>query len=442
MTFSVISGALAAAVAPAGTFTASYPTGKDKGSFFLAMGHKLTIDGNALFFPADFDVTLGTSSITVTNKSSAYTWPTSAAFKLQMEEIGDRSQITVPLESPNAATGTLAGTQYNVNVRSSVVPSMTQAYLDVIQLGAAITASANSVCLAQAISGTTVTATIAGALASGGVATLDVPRALTVLSTAAGDNSQIVTATGTDVYGYAMKENMALNGVTAVNGLKAFKTATLVTVNVTMAGNLTVGHTDTLGLPVFVPDSGFILAELRDGKPIGSGGTMQVPFVITDTDLLTPFSIQAVSPIAGNITRATAISQRTIVTGGNIAIQVGTTDVVGLTLVFAGSTNPGTVVSDTPTTPGSATTLVTVGSRIQIAPDASFATSGAVSGFVEIAGTNGTFVAGIRTAGGSTATTGDVRGTYKPFTACDGVSVIELVVANPDRYAGIKQFSG
>jgi hypothetical protein len=63
MSFSVISGTLASAVADAGTFTASYPDGKNEGSFYNAMGHKLVIgQNNAYSFPDDFDVTLGRRS--------------------------------------------------------------------------------------------------------------------------------------------------------------------------------------------------------------------------------------------------------------------------------------------------------------------------------------------------------------------------------------------
>lgn len=57
--------------------------------------------------------------------------------------------------------------------------------------------------------------------------------------------------------------------------------------------------------------------------------------------------------------------------------------------------------------------------------------------------TAGTFVAGIQTAGGSTATTGDVRGTYDPNSAADAAKAFSLIVVNPDpNYLGIAQFAG
>jgi hypothetical protein len=47
------------------------------------------------------------------------------------------------------------------------------------------------------------------------------------------------------------------------------------------------------------------------------------------------------------------------------------------------------------------------------------------------------------TAGGSTATTGDVRGTYDPNAAADGARVFELVVALMEPGdLGMPQFAG
>jgi hypothetical protein len=87
--------------------------------------------------------------------------------------------------------------------------------------------------------------TMNGAL--GGVA--DVARGLVVDSSGAGDTTQSVTATGTDMYGNAVVETIALNGTTAVAGLKAFKTVTSLYVDDACDGNVFVGTTDVLGLP-------------------------------------------------------------------------------------------------------------------------------------------------------------------------------------------------
>jgi hypothetical protein len=279
-----------------------------------------------------------------------------------------------------------------------------------------------------------------GALAtSNSLVTLDVPRAVSVDS--GGADTAVVTITGTDVYGRPMSEAITLNGTTQVNGKKAFKTITSASASAAVSNSAFIGTTDILGLPVFLPDTGFVVGELINGKSVGvGGGAVQVPFFINQTDLLAGTAQSLIAPVSGVIRRATSIVQVAITTGGNIKFTVGSTDVVGLTIVFADGATAGTIVSDTPTTPGSATTLVAKGDKLLVTPDASFATAGAVNGFIEIDGaTDGAFVAGIRTAGGSTTTSGDVRGTYTPSLATDGANVYQLLMLAGDRYAGIAQ---
>lgn len=434
--YAISSGALASAVAPAGTVLIGYPSGYNPGSFFGALGHKLTISGNELYYPVDFDVSFGASGITVTNKSATYTWPAEAAFRLQMQTMGERSQLTVPMEQPNAITGQISGVSYSINARAKLVPSTTEAYLDIVNLGAPIAADDNGIAAAQNVSAGA-NMTLNGALASGGTVTLDVPRAVVVDS--GGADTAVLTVTGTDVYGRPMSEAITLNGTTAVNGKKAFKTITSISSSATTSNSPFVGTTDILGLPVFVPAEGFVVAELQNGHPRGAAQSHLVPFFINQTDLLAPTAAQLISPVNGYIVGARAIVQAAITTGGNIKFSVGTTDVVGLTLVFADSATAGTIASDTPTTPYSSTTVVTNGARVQVTPDASFATAGAVNGFVEIVGTNGLLTPGVVTAGGATTTTGDVRGTYVPSVACDGATVFQLALCLGQRAAGIAQ---
>lgn len=105
------------------------------------------------------------------------------------------------------------------------------------------TADADGVIASQSISATTGPATgINGALASGGVATFDVPRNVVASWT----TTAVMTVTGTDVYGATLVESSASG--TTMTGKKAFKTVTAVavSVNVTLA---TVGTGDVLGLP-------------------------------------------------------------------------------------------------------------------------------------------------------------------------------------------------
>lgn len=104
----------------------------------------------------------------------------------------------------------------------------------------------NGICLQQTLAAAG-NATLNGSLASGGVATLDVPR--NVIIDAAGAATAVLTVTGTDVYGIPMSEAITLNGTTAVAGKKAFKTITNVAASAA-ATDFFVGTGDVFGLPI------------------------------------------------------------------------------------------------------------------------------------------------------------------------------------------------
>lgn len=91
------------------------------------------------------------------------------------------------------------------------------------------------------------TAPTGGTLVAG-VATFDVPRGIQIASSNAGDTTQTVTITGLDYYGAPMTQALTLNGQTSVNSTKAFASVNNIAVSATMAGNLTVGATNVLGL--------------------------------------------------------------------------------------------------------------------------------------------------------------------------------------------------
>ena len=138
--------------------------------------------------------------------------------------------------------------------------------------------SATAVCAAQAVAAAG-NATINGASATGGVATFDYARTVNVDSTNAGDTTQTVTVTGTDYWGQAQTETIALNGLTLVAGQKSFKTITAVAVSALLAGNLTVGNEDVFGLPYRVTDAGYLLRTGWAGAVADNAGT----FVAADT---------------------------------------------------------------------------------------------------------------------------------------------------------------
>ena len=140
------------------------------------------------------------------------------------------------------------------------------------------TKSATAVCAAQAVAAAG-NATINGASATGGVATFDYARTVNVDSTDVGDTTQTVTVTGTDYWGQAQTETIALNGTTLVAGQKSFKTITAVAVSALLTGNLTVGNEDVFGLPYRVTDAGYLLRTGWNGSVADDAGT----FAAADT---------------------------------------------------------------------------------------------------------------------------------------------------------------
>jgi hypothetical protein len=266
--FSISSGILASAVAAGGTVAVGYPLlqpgtvnpqVKNKGHFFGVGGHMLIIGQSLLRYPNDFEVTLGTpaAGITLTNRTTG-AWPAGAAFRLQLNEMGAARRL---------------GNQQLFPSNVVQVVGSEDGGLVLLNLTAPVALSATAICALQAIAGAA-NALINGVNAVGGVAYMDVPRAVRVVSAGAGDITQTVTVFGTDAYGQAMRETIALNGTTVVPGKKAFFTVNRVAVSAVMAGNLSVGSTDVLGLPALLPAAGYIVKELQDGAAPTAGTTV------------------------------------------------------------------------------------------------------------------------------------------------------------------------
>lgn len=178
--------------------------------------------------------------------------------------------------------------------------------------------SATGVCAAQAVAGAG-NATINGASATAGVASFDVARAISAVSSNAGDTTQTVTVTGTDYYGQAQTERLTLNGTTTVNGKKAFRTITQVAVSAALTGNLSVGTTDIFGLPYVVTDGGYLLRTGWAGAVADNAGT----FVAADTTspaTLTTGDVRGTFVPTGSAANG---SRRLVIAIGLTAIQAG-----------------------------------------------------------------------------------------------------------------------
>lgn len=275
MSFITLSGVLSADVADAGTFVVSLPINQagqnlsasqasfpvNGGDFFAGFGHRISLGaqangiggGDSYQHPQKMDVgTLTSSTVTVTNRSGV-AWRAGTAYRLQLEMQGFRFY------------------QDNDPQFARRLSKITEAKTYLINLGMPTTASATAVAAAQAIASAT-NAVINGANASGGVAYLDVPRNLQFVSSGAGDTTQTITAFGTDQYGAALRESIALNGITIVQGNKAFSTVTRVASSAALAGTLSVGNSTKIGLPVFVPNVAHVVREILDGA-VATAGT-------------------------------------------------------------------------------------------------------------------------------------------------------------------------
>jgi hypothetical protein len=179
------------------------------------------------------------------------------------------------------------------------------------------TLSATAVCAAQAVAAAG-NATINGASASGGVATLDVARIVSFVSSNAGDTTQTVTVTGTDYWGQTQTQRITLTGTTTVNSTKTFKTITAVAVSAALTGNLSVGSGDVFGLPYKVTDAGYLLRTGWAGAVADNAGT----FVAADatTPSATTGDVRGTFAPTGSAANG---SRRLVIAIGLTAVQAG-----------------------------------------------------------------------------------------------------------------------
>lgn len=105
-------------------------------------------------------------------------------------------------------------------------------------VGPLAAASANAICLSQ--TPTVGTLTINGALASGGVATMDTPRRV-LITTAANESTRTFTVTGTNVSGNAISEAITGPNIGTAGSVLDYATVTSITISGNAAGAVTVG---------------------------------------------------------------------------------------------------------------------------------------------------------------------------------------------------------
>jgi len=155
-------------------------------------------------------------------------------------------------------------------------------------------ASANNIALSQT-PGTGGNLTINGAAASGGVATLDVPRRV-LISTLGGDNTGITfTVYGTGSNGLVQNETISGGNSAAVYTTHNFKTVTRIAVSGATTGAVTVG---TNGVASTAP---WIVDQWTNNPNIGLGseitGTVNYTVEFSMDDYSPLWDLNSVTPV-------------------------------------------------------------------------------------------------------------------------------------------------
>ena len=128
--------------------------------------------------------------------------------------------------------------------------------------------------------------TINGAKASGGVATFDSARQVTITS-AGNDSARTFTVTGTDVNGFSISEAVTGANASAATSTKHFKTVTQIAVDDATAGAVTAGMNTSAIAVIFAGRArlkgAFIVnsstagtVSFRDSSDAGESGTTKL----------------------------------------------------------------------------------------------------------------------------------------------------------------------
>ncbi len=264
---------LGAAVADAGTLTASYPAGTDEGHFQFNRHHKLMMNSAEMAFPADFTLTFGTSNITITNASGA-AWPVGARLYLQLDKAGINDTDSEPA-SPRVAMMNLIKVDLGA-------PDVLDADFLIKAATSTELPDTETVTYTPDTDGTTPTDGVGPVVVKGGINywELDVPRNL--VSTVTHASSVVAmtwTATGLDEFGNVLVETVtvAATGTSQVDAtLKAFKwvrSIALIAVADAEANTVNLGTGDVLGLPMFMPSLDSAVLEFEDNAS-ATAGTM------------------------------------------------------------------------------------------------------------------------------------------------------------------------
>jgi hypothetical protein len=250
---------LAAAVATSGTFTVAFPTGFTAGHFKVGKKHRMVALQRLMEAPKDFTVAF-TTLATITYLG-ATTIPAGSEVFVELD--------TIDMSEPDYTS--------RRGLTTSKLGQQRALFDNVVafHLGSPSTASTTSLRAAAAIGGAGLITLIEAGK------TFDVPRCVSITSSG-NDSPTTYTVTGVDEYGVTVVENITGPNTTTVNCLKALKTVTSISANVTPTGNISIGNSTKLGLPLFIAGAGSIIREILDNAA-ATAGTLVAGVVSTPT---------------------------------------------------------------------------------------------------------------------------------------------------------------
>lgn len=306
--FKIVHATLADDLDASGTVNVNYPAGYSKGYFQNGYAHKIRAGNASLKAPQDFTITLDTTYFTITLGASQTTIPEGTALIIELDRGSDYDT-----DRPDTLRSI-------VKDGRAVIGELV-----FVDLGSPKTADANGYVESQNLTAagvfsvnTTAAAAIAAAALKGKP---DVPRNVVASWT----GTAVLTVTGKDVDGNVMKESSGSG--TSFTGKKAFAEVTDVSVSANVTA-LTVGTGDVLGLPMYVPDKGMVVRELKAGTTALAALTENSTSIGGTNDgnlpsLVDPSGDAGASLIAGVRECAAAINKLIAFTGTIVAADDG-----------------------------------------------------------------------------------------------------------------------
>lgn len=269
MSFYTVETSVASAVATSGTFTVGYPEGTDPGNFQDTRGHEMYVrDHQALYVSGTgFTLSFGAASITVTYLGST-TIPAGSVVQMQLDELGADDDASVDNDSIQGVSA------MSLIVMDLGAPDVLDADFIIKAATSTELPDTETVTYTPDTDATSPTDGVAPVVVLGGVNYWELDTARNLVSTVTHGSSVVAmtwTVTGLDEFGGTVVETVtvAATGTSQVDAtLKTFKWVRSIALTAAAdaeANTVNLGTGDVLGLPIRLPDTGYVLKELQDG---------------------------------------------------------------------------------------------------------------------------------------------------------------------------------